>query len=531
MRHSHDTRSHTADHNNALDPSTDTLKLAPHSIGAEQSVLGAILLDPKALGTAQELLSVLDFYRTAHQRIYGAMLELFERGVAVDNLTLTEDLKDKGILAQVGGAAYLAELVNAIPSSSNVVHHARIVAKKARLRTVRNQTLAVLSAIEAGEDAGRLSELVKEIAGADSISAYRPGPLHESNFKPMQASELLAEVTVPTEWILEDYLATGSLALIAGKPKEGKTTLIYELAVRVAQGQTFLGRTTRQGGVLILAVEEHQRDVKLRLQNLGAEGLDGLYVHVGALSPTPTFFAELLIFIRDHGILLVVIDTLAAFWSVENENDASEMTRAVKPVLQLARESDACVLLIHHARKSEGSHGDEIRGSGALFGLVDVALVMKRGSVETQRLLQAQSRYPETPSELVLDLRESGYVALGDPASVGKAAKKQQLIQVLPEEWEKAENITKRAGLTRRAGYRLLDMLVVEGIVLREGQGKKSDPYRFKKNSICAPPLFLGVTRNTNIMDSIRAAPGPPAQTELEDMEAVDLFEEGINAT
>ena len=335
----------------------------------------------------------------------------------------------------------------------------------------------------------------------------------------------------PTEWILEDYLATGSLALLAGKPKEGKSTFIFELCVKLAQGQPFLGRTTLKGGVLVLAVEEHRRDVKMRLQNLGAEGLDGLYIHVGALSPSPTFFAELLTFIRDHTIRLVIVDTLAAFWSVENENDASAITRAVKPLLQLARESDACVLLIHHARKSEGSHGDEIRGSGALFGLVDVALVMKRHSVENQRLLQAQSRFPETPSELVLELREAGYVALGDPASVGKAAKKQQLIQALPDEWEKADIITKRAGLARRVGYRLLDLLVEDGTALREGQGKKSDPYRFKKNSICAPPPFLGVTRNTNTTDSVCAAPRPPAQIESGSKESIDLFQEGPDAT
>ena len=368
---------------------------------------------------------------------------------------------------------------------------------------------AVRNAIEAAQKRG------EEHAGPEadnSFRAYRPDPLHTSNFKPLQASELLAEVPEPTEWILEDYLATGSLGLIAGKPKEGKTTLVYELAVKVTQGLPFLGRTTQQGGVLILAVEEHRRDVKMRLQNLGAEGLDGLYIHIGALSPTPTFFTELLVFIRDHKIRLVIIDTLAAFWNVDNENDASEMTKAVKPLLRLARDSGACVLLVHHARKSEGSHGDEIRGSGALFGLVDVALVMKRHSVENQRLLQAQSRYPETPSELVLELREAGYVALGDPASVGKAAKKQQLIQALSEDWEKAESITKRAGLTRRVGYRLLDLLVEEGMALREGQGKKSDPYRFKKNSI-------------------RAAPPLPAQTELGGMEPIELFEEAPNAT
>jgi RecA-family ATPase len=93
---------------------------------------------------------------------------------------------------------------------------------------------------------------------------------------------------------------------------------------------------------------------------------------------TPTVLASILSFLKEHDVKLVLADTLAAFWRIENENDAAEMTKVVKPLLQLARESGACVLLNYHARKSEGSYGDEIRGSGALFALVDVAILMKR---------------------------------------------------------------------------------------------------------------------------------------------------------
>ena len=188
-------------------------------------------------------------------------------------------------------------------------------------------------------------------------------------------------------------------------------------------------------------------------QNLGAEGLDDLYIHVGALSPTSTFFAQLSTFIHAPRDSAGLVDTLAAFWHVQNENDASEMTKAVKPLLRLARESEACMLLIHHARKSEGSHGDEIRGSGALFGLVDIAIVMKRHSVETQRLLQAQSRYPETPSELVVELREHGYESLGDPAKVGKADKLRRLREALTEQPEEITTLAKHAGLSRRDAH------------------------------------------------------------------------------
>ena len=140
----------------------------------------------------------------------------------------------------------------------------------------------------------------------------------------------------------------------------------------------------------------------------------------------------------------------------------------------------------------EGSHGEmRYEAAGAVFAVVDVALVMKRHEVQTQRLLQAQSRYPETPSELVIEQRVSGYVALGDPASVSKAARLARLTESLPEQWEEADAIAKRVGLSQRDGYRLLTLLVGHGKALRDGKGKKGSPYRFKKNAIqFDPPAY-----------------------------------------
>jgi archaellum biogenesis ATPase FlaH len=365
--------------------------------------------------------------------------------------------------------------------------------------------------VEAGSTAPAFHSLLNNAQPFVFVSTPKTGPLHESHFHPVAASVLLAEPLEEIEWILDEYLPAGGLVLLAGKPKEGKTTLSYELALNVAQGSTFLGRQTRKGAVLILALEEHKRDVLIRLRNLGATTtLENLYVHADPLQPTPTVLAEMTSFAKEHEVKLILVDTLAAFWRIENENDAAELTKVVKPLLQLARESGACVLLVHHARKAEGQYGDEIRGSGALFAAVDVALVMKRHEVQTQRLLQAQSRYPETPSNLLLELREHGYVALGDPASVGKAARLTTLTASLSDQWEEADAIGKRAGLSRREWHRLLNQLVAVGTALREGKGRKGSPYRFKRNSIHAGGQSIGHETNSTKADSIHATPPSP---------------------
>ena len=99
----------------------------PHNNEAEQSVLGAIFLEPQALITASEILLPEDFYRIAHKKIFETMLILSDRGQPVDLVTLAEELKVKNELEDVGGISYITELANAVPTAANIVYYANIV--------------------------------------------------------------------------------------------------------------------------------------------------------------------------------------------------------------------------------------------------------------------------------------------------------------------------------------------------------------------------------------------------------------------
>ena len=145
----------------------------------------------------------------------------------------------------------------------------------------------------------------------------------------------------------------------------GENHLTYELAVKVAKGLPFLNRVTRPAGVLILGLEEHPRDMRLRSRSLGADDtLTNLFVFSGDLSPTADTFDRVTRCILENLIKLVVVDTLGVFWNVRDENDAAEVQRAIKPFLTLARESGACVLLIHHAPGSpKASTGMKFEGA------------------------------------------------------------------------------------------------------------------------------------------------------------------------
>src|SRR5262245_44724276 len=116
----------------------------PHSLDAEKSVLGAILISNDAFNHAAELIDSHDFFRDAHRRIFDKMVALSQRGVAIDFITLKDELGKAGELDDVGGPAYIASLADGVPRSTNVEYYARIVKEKATLRNLIHSANKIL---------------------------------------------------------------------------------------------------------------------------------------------------------------------------------------------------------------------------------------------------------------------------------------------------------------------------------------------------------------------------------------------------
>jgi hypothetical protein len=337
-------------------------------------------------------------------------------------------------------------------------------------------------------------------------SPSKGGAWREREFSPVSAADFLAQDQGEgVDWVLEDYLPVGGLVILAAKPKVGKSTLAYHLAVKVAQGEPFLGRATAKGGVLILALEEHPRDVRLRLKELGAV-CDNLYIHTGRLDHSA--FESITKFTRERGINLILVDTLGKFWRIPDENDPATVERAITPLLDLARETGACVLLIHHFRKSEGSEGDEIRGSGALLGSVDVALLLyrDRDASQNQRKLCAIGRYEDTPSELAIRLKDGAYEVVNDSAAPNRTAEKECLRTALTSTPLDIETLAKNAKVPVKRAYRHMKSLVAEGKALPHGKGVKGDPFLYSstENALSSCPPSLGAERERELIPAAK---------------------------
>lgn len=226
----------------------DTLqdRIPPHSIEAEQSVLGSIFLDPETVVNVLEYLESSDFYRKNHQIIFDAILQLNNRNEAIDVVTISNELDTKNQLENAGGMEYLAELAVAVPTSANVEYYAKIVEEKSILRNlIRSATEIVRKGYEEGDELAVMLDSAEQNILQVSERRNRSGFIRISDVvsASLQNIESLAQrsddVTgVPTGYIALDKMTAGlqkeELIILAARPAVGKTAFALNIAQNVA---------------------------------------------------------------------------------------------------------------------------------------------------------------------------------------------------------------------------------------------------------------------------------------------------------
>lgn len=221
-------------------------KVPPQNIEAEQSILGSILIDNSNIYQILETLDPDDFYKDSHIKIYRAILDLYERGTAIDLITLTDELKKKGQLEEVGGPAYIAQLTDIVPAAINVTHYARIVREKAVLRKLISSSLSIASrGLDEVKDVDEfLDEAEREIFRI-SEQRIKKSYFELKSVTPNVINIILKRMKnknyvtgVPTGFKDLDSLTSGfqpsNLIIIASRPSVGKTALGVNIALNAA---------------------------------------------------------------------------------------------------------------------------------------------------------------------------------------------------------------------------------------------------------------------------------------------------------
>src|SRR5579864_8875359 len=225
--------------------STSLERPMPQNVEAERSILGAILLDNNAINPAIEKLKPEDFFHDHHRRIYQQMIVLGEAQQAIDLVTLTEQLQRSGELESVGGAAYVAQLMDGMPRITNVEHYARIVKEKALLRGLIHATSAIQQqALEAEEDADLILDRAESSIFQLAEDRVRSGlvglndVVTESRARISQIYAGGRRISgLSTGYDLLDNLTSGlqpsELIILAARPSMGKTAFALNLAENI----------------------------------------------------------------------------------------------------------------------------------------------------------------------------------------------------------------------------------------------------------------------------------------------------------
>ena len=244
-------------------------RVPPHNLEAEQALLGGLLLDNAAIDRVVELVSAEDFYREAHRKIFKAILDLTNRSEPVDLLTLSEGLKSKGEIAEVGGAAYLSELTDRAVSAANTAYYARIIREKATLRAlIATASEIATRGYEGREDVDlfldQAEHAIYQIAERKVRASFtKVGDMIVETFKHIEDLYQRKEMVtgVPTGFVDLDRMTAGlqpsDLIIVAGRPSMGKSSFVLNIAEHVA--------IEKGTGVAVFSLEMSKEQLVLRM--------------------------------------------------------------------------------------------------------------------------------------------------------------------------------------------------------------------------------------------------------------------------
>lgn len=455
-------------------------RVPPHNLEAEMSVLGAILQSNDALLKCLELLQPTHFYRDAHRKIFAAAQDLFQRSEPVDLITITNELRRRGELEDIGSAAFLASLVEAVPTAANVTYHARIIRDKALLRQLIDVATDIVGLgygdqDEADEVLEQAEQAIFEISEDRVRRSFLPlkSILKDAFEQVEKLFDRKTQVTgVPTGFSELDKMTAGlqpsELIIIAGRPSMGKTSFALNIARNAAieeglpVGIFSLEMSKEQVVQRMLSSEAEVDSNRLRTGFLRESDWPKLTNAAGRLSEAPIFIddsaAISVIEVRakarrlkaEQKIGMVVIDylqLLSGRLRAENrQQEVSEICRALKA---MAKELKVPVVALSQLarRTEEREEGrpqlSDLRESGAIEQDSDVVIFLyrpgyyrarragKEGTVDQER---------DTKTEVIIAKQRNGPTGKVELAFLREYVKFGLFDDVHPEPYDYAED-------------------------------------------------------------------------------------------
>jgi replicative DNA helicase len=393
-------------------------RLPPQNIEAEQSILGAILIDNEALPKALEIIGHDDFYKQSHRKIFHSMVELFDRNEPIDLITLTDYMKRSDDLDAVGGVSYLSSLVNMVPTAANIKYHSKIVREKGLLRSLLRSATEIASRVyednlEAEEMVDYAEKSIFDISDKRVKASFVTlKEVIKSSFEMIEHlyDKKEAITGIPSGFRDLDELTTGfqkgDLVIVGGRPSMGKTAFALNIAQHVGLDSRepvaifSLEMAKEQLAFRMLCSEAMVNSNSVRKGLIKKEDWHKLTGAASKLTGAPIFIddssgitvLELRAKARrlkmEHGLSLVIVDYLQLMrgkGSFERrEQEISDISRSLKA---LAKELSVPVVAVSQLNRSVEQRRPptpilaDLRESGAIEQDADVILFLYRDEV------------------------------------------------------------------------------------------------------------------------------------------------------
>ena len=392
-------------------------RVLPHSLEAEQSVVGAMLMDKDAIMTAAEIVSREDFYQTAYGILFEAMVELFNEGKPVDLITLQERLKEKDVPPEITSLEFARDLLTAVPTSANVKYYAEIVMEKSMLRKLIKLNEEIENMCYLGRDSleavletteKRVFELVQKRNTGDYVPIKQV--VLNALDKIEKSSKTKGTVTgIPTGFIDLDYKTSGlqpsDLILVAARPSMGKTAFVLNIAQHVAFRQEkavaifSLEMSKEQLVNRLFSLEAHVDAQILRTGNLKDSDWEKLIEGAGTIGKSKLIIddtsgisitemrSKCRKYKLEHGLDLIIIDYLqlmSGSGGRSNESRQQEISEISRSLKGLARELNVPVIALSQLSRAVEQRTDkrpmlsDLRESGAIEQDADVCMFIYR---------------------------------------------------------------------------------------------------------------------------------------------------------
>jgi replicative DNA helicase len=394
------------------------LRVPPHNLAAEQGVLASVLLNNDLMNAVVEILRAEDFYQGAHRTLFSVMIDLYDRGRAIDQLTLSSALQDRGVEGEVGGLAYLSDLIQNVPTTANVAEYARLVKNTAILRkaiAVAQQitTSAFQGVSEVDDFLDRTEQAIFAIAEEKIKPSYFT--MAEMAKESMREIEKLFErkemiTGVPSGFRDLDQLTSGfqksDMVIIAARPSMGKTAFCLNIAQSASIKHKLpvaifsLEMSRHQLALRMICSDARVNSKRLRSGYLAQDEMNRIVASVGRLSEAPIYIddsdsltalelrAKARRLKKEKDIGLMVVDYLQLMrgnsYRASSDNRVQEVSEISRSLKSLAKELDIPVIAISQLSRSVENRNDkrplmsDLRESGALEQDADLILFIYR---------------------------------------------------------------------------------------------------------------------------------------------------------